>query len=157
MQKGCAHTSTPFLHSYTFPILLFHSEESLRQVIDEIAGDEAFLAQVLDGEVAGKTMEVHTDAGSICLLVAASQKSGDDTCKHIAAARRSHTAVARRAELHLTIRMTEGREMALQQDVAVQTVGKLACLVEALGAVAAGDASQTVKLSRMWSEDEVLR
>ena len=108
MQKGCAHTSTPFLHSYTFPILLFQSEECLRQVIDEIAGDEAFLAQVLDGEVAGKTMEVHTDAGSICLLVAASQKSGDDACKHIAPARRSHTAVARRAELYLTIRMTEG-------------------------------------------------
>ena len=108
MQKGCAHTSTPFLHSYTFPILLFQSEECLRQVIDEIAGDEAFLAQVLDGEVAGKTMKVHTDAGSIYLLVAASQKSGDDACKHIATARRSHTAVARRAELNLTIRMTEG-------------------------------------------------
>ena len=91
MLKGCARVSTPFQHSYTFPILLFHSEECLRQVIDEIAGDEAFLAQVLDGEVAGKTMKVHTDAGSICLLVAASQKSGDDACKHIAAARRSHT------------------------------------------------------------------
>ena len=101
-------SSFTFLHSYTFPILLFQSEECLRQVIDEIAGDEAFLAQVLDGEVAGKTMKVHTDAGSIYLFVAASQKSGDDACKHIATARRSHTTVARRAELHLTIRMTEG-------------------------------------------------
>ena len=53
-------------------------------------------------------MKVHTDAGGIYLLVAASQKSGDDACKHIATARRSHTAVARRAELNLTIRMTEG-------------------------------------------------
>ena len=102
-------------------------------------------------------MKVHTDAGGICLLVAASQKGGDDARKHIATARRSHTAVARRAELYLTIRMTEGREMTLQQDVAMQAVGKLTCLEETFGAIAAGDASQTIQFPRMRSVDEVLR
>ena len=47
--------------------------------------------------------------------------------------------------------------MTLQQDVAMQTVGKLACLEEALGAVAAGDACQTIQLPRVRSVDEVLR
>lgn len=49
---------TSFLHGY-FVYLIFHPQESFRQVFDDVAGDEAFFSYFLDSEVAGKTVKIH--------------------------------------------------------------------------------------------------
>ena len=124
---------------------------------DDVAGDEALLADGLGGEVAGKAVEVHAQAAGVGTLVATGEEGGDDAREDIAAASRRHTAVARGTELHMTVGETEGGVMALENDVALEMARKFAGTVEPLIAVGAGSARQTVQFLGVGREDEVAR
>ena len=91
--------------------LFIESFESVRQVLDEVTGNDTLLAEVPGGNVTCQTMEVHANDTSVFLFVASRQQSGDDTRQYVATASCRHTGITGGVENDMTVRQTEGRVM----------------------------------------------
>ena len=84
-------------------MLIFQSFEGFGEVGDDVACYETLHAEVSCGNVAGESVEVHSQLACFALFVASCEEGEDYSREDVAAACGSHTCVACGVEDYLSV------------------------------------------------------
>ena len=63
-------------------------------MVNQVTGNQAFLALDTHGEVAGHTVEVHAQLTSFFLVITAGKQTCDDAGEHVTGTCRGHAGIA---------------------------------------------------------------
>ena len=84
---------------------------------DDVASQHTVLSHRLGSKVAGCAMKPHTKKHSLSGRISLCQKSCDNACQHIAAARSGHTRIAHIKNKHIAFRCADMSGMAFKGNI----------------------------------------
>ena len=87
--------------------LLVEAFECIWQILDEITGNDALLAEITGSDVTGQSVKVHADNAGVFPPIAPCQESRDNTCQYITAASGSHSCITSGIKHNMTIGQAE--------------------------------------------------